>query len=312
LTAVILVAIGIAPLVTRAFEFDRGSFLLSGAVGVRPLATIALIVAIPFAMKARASWLTLLSVVGIALSLYWSMPVLTRPGPVAAPAGTDVSVMSINLLYTSSDLEPVAEALTAETPDILLLLELTNSHMADLEAPLAELYQYNSLAPADDVSGIGLWSKHPIDSSSIAVMANGGWPSIRSEIDLGAHSIRLIGIHPPPPGNTTDRGIQRAELSSVARLPQDMPTIVMGDFNASSEHAVMRDFLASTTLQDAHEIAGPLYSGTWPTNLPGPTLLHIDHILASGDFVVEEATIPSFEWGGDHRPVAARLTIPHS
>ena len=302
----LLVGAGLLPLIVRFFELDRNSFLLSGVVGVRPWAIIPAALAIPFASASKKGCMTLLAMLAVAGNIYWSIPHLTQPGPEVSNQGTDLSVMAANLLLSSDDLEPLIRSVEESPPDLLLLMELTHSHVDQLAPILDDTYRFRIIEPADGVAGIGLWSTYPMAEAAIDTMVAGGWPSVRAEIEVGSRAIQVVGIHPPPPGSAADRRVQSTELAIIGRMPRDIPTIVMGDFNASFEHAVMRDLLAETGMRDVHLEAGPMVPATWPNPLP---LLHIDHILVTHEFAIEEATIPTVQWGGDHRAVAAELAL---
>lgn len=307
--ATVLLIVAAIPLVIRGLELDRGSFLLSGAVGVRGLALIPAVIGLMFAVISKKKLLVLLTLLAVAAHVMWSLPAFDRPGPNMRAEGTEISVMSVNLLLTTTELDGLATGIAAAQPDILVLVELTPTHVAELESTLDVLYPYHDAEPSRDVRGIGIWSKFPIQESTIEPLTSGSWPAVRAFIDLGRDEVQVIGVHPPPPGNARDRQVQDRELDVISRMPRDTPTIVMGDFNASAEHGVFRDFLADSGLRDAHAEAGGLYPATWPTNMFLPPLLHIDHILVNNDVEIRSATIPDFEWGGDHRPVAARLVI---
>ncbi len=307
--ATLLLLVAAAPLLVRAFELDRGSFLLSGLVGVRPIAILPALMAVTFASAARKQFLMFLSLVAFCAHLFWSMPALARPGPVPHAPGTDVSVMSINLLYSTTDLDSLAAELDAAPPDVLVLVELTHTHMDELQEVLERRYRYSHAAPADGVAGIGIWSVHPVNHSSIEPLTGSSWPAVRAFLDVEGDTVQVLGVHPPPPTTPAYSFTQERELGVIERISREIPTVIVGDFNASIEHAVFRDFLTETGMRDVHAEAGGLINGSWPTHLPAPPVLHIDHILISEHFAIEAAFMPDVEWGGDHRPVAAHLVL---
>jgi endonuclease/exonuclease/phosphatase (EEP) superfamily protein YafD len=60
--------------------------------------------------------------------------------------------------------------------------------------------------------------------------------------------------------------------------------------------------------RDAHEVLGRGWSASWPTDLPGPPLVRIDHALVSGSVVVEgivDVEIP----GSDHRGFVVSVAV---
>ena len=83
------------------------------------------------------------------------------------------------------------------------------------------------------------------------------------------------------------------------RLPRDL--ILMGDFNSVPWGRVQRAFRAKTGLDNQ---AG--WSSSWPSYLPWPLRLPIDHILARGHLAVTQFSIGP-ETDADHFPVIAEI-----
>ena len=85
--------------------------------------------------------------------------------------------------------------------------------------------------------------------------------------------------------------------------------VLLGDFNATLDHAPMRDLL-DAGLVDTHAELGRGGARTWPvTGGAVPRLVHLDHVLHGRDLVgvtVEELVVP----GTDHTVVVAELAVP--
>ncbi|GAA3014092.1 hypothetical protein GCM10020229_26670 [Kitasatospora albolonga] len=87
--------------------------------------------------------------------------------------------------------------------------------------------------------------------------------------------------------------------------------MMLGDFNATLDHAPMRELLG-VGLADTHEQLGKGLVPTWPEDyhdLPGlPPVIQIDHVLhgeALRPVAVSEHTLK----GTDHRAVVAELAL---
>jgi endonuclease/exonuclease/phosphatase (EEP) superfamily protein YafD len=83
------------------------------------------------------------------------------------------------------------------------------------------------------------------------------------------------------------------------RQPRDL--ILMGDFNSVPWSRVQRAFRGKTGLDNE---AG--WASSWPTFLPWPLRLPIDHILARGHLAVTKFSAGP-ETDSDHFPVVAEI-----
>jgi endonuclease/exonuclease/phosphatase family metal-dependent hydrolase len=91
------------------------------------------------------------------------------------------------------------------------------------------------------------------------------------------------------------------------------PTLVVGDFNATHDHAPMRKVL-DTGVRDAAEEAGSGWQPTWPTTRYGQDwvvpLLTIDHVLTTRHFdAVRTHTVAIPRT--DHLALVAELRSEH-
>ncbi|MBE2997876.1 endonuclease/exonuclease/phosphatase family protein [Nocardiopsis sp. HNM0947] len=114
--------------------------------------------------------------------------------------------------------------------------------------------------------------------------------------------------HPVPP--VAPSGIERwtYETASLPEADDGGPLrIVAGDFNATLDHAALRDLLASGYVDAAAETGNGL-EPTWPNGRPSPPLT-IDHVLVDGTASVDATSVHDAP-GSDHRAVLATLTLP--
>jgi endonuclease/exonuclease/phosphatase family metal-dependent hydrolase len=117
-------------------------------------------------------------------------------------------------------------------------------------------------------------------------------------------------VHPAAPSGQDRLPAWWADLASEPRPdPNEPPRILIGDFNATLDHAALRR-LISHGYRDAADATGSGLIGTWGPYLnrriPAVTIDHVlvDHRIGVRD--VEVRGIPRT----DHRTVLATLTIP--
>jgi endonuclease/exonuclease/phosphatase (EEP) superfamily protein YafD len=116
-----------------------------------------------------------------------------------------------------------------------------------------------------------------------------------------------VDVHHYPP-ELGQVGRWRAGLESLPPTgPGGSAWILAGDFNATLDHAELRDVL-DRGYRDAADTTGMGLTATWPargSRLPPVTIDHVlaDRRLGIADYAVED--VP----GTDHRAVFARLAI---
>ena len=130
----------------------------------------------------------------------------------------------------------------------------------------------------------------------------GGWSFTMGELSVAA-------VHPTPP---TDADTWYADYAVIARTVADLePDLVVGDFNATADHAPMRA-LADAGYRDVGELANQGWQPTWPTrgvfDLLGMPLAQIDHVLVGNRLAaLDQATVAVP--GSDHRAVVATVGV---
>jgi endonuclease/exonuclease/phosphatase family metal-dependent hydrolase len=119
--------------------------------------------------------------------------------------------------------------------------------------------------------------------------------------------LRLIAYHgfPPLPAEVTtwkrDLGVLRQWCA------QDPPTIVAGDFNATTDHADFRHALGMNCRSVASTVGAGL-EGTWPSDRPALARTQIDHVLFTRQLEPGSFKTYGIE-GSDHRAVIATVVV---
>ncbi|MBD8061923.1 endonuclease/exonuclease/phosphatase family protein [Oceanitalea stevensii] len=230
------------------------------------------------------------------------------------PAAQDgaVTVLTLNTLGGGSSPEQVADAADDAGADVLVLPETS----ADSARAIAEgLTERSGTAFQLFVERTGAW-----DSSSTALLvseelgeyAQAPAPTtahgaVRAEPVDGSGPV-LVGVHPMSPhapGPAMERW--RTDLEAVTEPCRSEPGVVVaGDFNATLDHAPMRDIGSCV---DASAEAGVGGVATWPAHLPRLVGAHIDHVLVDGDVYTVDAAAVLEVGASDHRAVVARISL---
>ena len=299
-------------------------FLPAGADWHRPLVElIALIdlLAVPllailiWTVFARAWPQCLLALIELTLAscqrLRYRLPPADRTSPSSPDHG--LSVMTLNCRFGRADPEEIVHCVQAYGVEVLALQEVEGKLLESLQAAgLDQLLPYltQGTASPDDNGGHNaiLSAKQPVKASPSALdLPAAAVPLV--ELKTSSGPIRVASVHPKSPQRGARQwGSGIAALASLTRPP--VPTIVMGDCNATLQHPTFRAMLAKSGLHDAsvHLKAGSHL--TFPSASALPSLIEIDHILTDGGLLphsMHALRIP----GSDHRALVARLTLPH-
>ena len=195
--------------------------------------------------------------------------------------------------------------------------EMTQEFIEQLrEAGISKVLPYNVIAPAQgsDNGGVnGLWSAAPMEDATGDLIPIEASSVAAASIRFAGQTVRFGAVHPfsPRPGN---QGLWDRGLDAIGQLRRyDHTYVLMGDFNASWDHASFR-YLLGTRFVDSGQQAGEWFHMTYPANvrlfgvIPIPALVEIDHIVHDRGVTVgdlETRTIP----GTDHKALLGTMMV---
>lgn len=231
---------------------------------------------------------------------YWDRPPAPPPGlPV-------LKVASINVLTSNPDFQKVIDAIRAEDPDIVFLMEINEAWKKRLE-PLLGRWPYVLAYPQEDNFGVMFLSKIPWDSARSRLFGEAGVRSIEARFQWKGHAFALFGIHPVPPAREEGTRFRNEQIAAVAEevLKEKGPVIVAGDFNATPWSFSFGDFIGRTGLRDA--ALGFGIQNTW-RNETGFVRIPIDHVCISKGIGIRSFRVGP-DIGSDHYPVFTELVF---
>jgi endonuclease/exonuclease/phosphatase (EEP) superfamily protein YafD len=285
----------LAPLVgTYSTKMDLLSqFLIQAAV-----ATVAALLLFVVLRRWLASAMALMALV-LQLSVL-------QPSAFPARAGDEVErtvdVLFANVWGYNQRLPAMARAIIALDPEIVVLAEIDDRNRS-LLADLAVAYPYR----ADCLSH---WACDSVILSRLPILDDlSGWQGRRriamsaARIETGFGPLVVAGAHldqPLPPKRLREQERQVAGLIEMLDPVED-PLLLVGDFNSAPWGRLLRGLAAGTGL----EIAWGL-EGTWPSILPWPLRIPIDHALTGRGLELVERTVLRLP-GSDHRSLHLRI-----
>lgn len=270
-----------------------------------PYALVALLVLVP-ALRGRrgAGVLLVVALVGLGLHAWWLAPLYTGARPSVSAEAERLTVMTANVESSGATAPDVATAVSDGSVDMLALVEVSSETLASLDAQgLAAQLPYR--VGEDDPRGLVLLSRVPLEPGSTQEDDDGG---LVVNAKVGAKDLRVIVVHPTQPISSLARW--RREHRAIRAQLRQPADLVLGDFNATLDHAPMQDLL-DAGLRDVTELANQGWQPTWPTEgvwyLPRP-VAQLDHVLVGRHLTGLSSRTVTID-GTDHRAVLAEVAL---
>ncbi|MCY1140388.1 endonuclease/exonuclease/phosphatase family protein [Actinoplanes sp. Pm04-4] len=225
--------------------------------------------------------------------------------------GVQLNVMTSNMLFGGADAATIVKLVSERDIDVLAVQEFTTEGKEALAAAgLGAILPYSSLADEPQADGSGLYSRYPITSPG-AQRNGGGFMQAYATVQAPeAGPVIVESAHPLAPYARSALGQWREDLLAEPHADQSqIPRILLGDFNATLDHAPLRE-LISRGYRDAADATGKGLIGTWgPYDGDPIPPVTIDHVLVDQRIGVREVSVHPIP-KSDHRAIIAVLTVP--
>lgn len=266
-----------------------------------PFAVIALLIlALIQAFLKDKFFITNIIFLALAFPIFWQLhnkfeTAQTLDGQV------DIKVISYNVLSSNRNYQQVLALLKKENADVIFLAEVNQAWAMQL-ALFEKQFPCKLVDVRADNFGVAFFSKFPCVVK--APMFDNKIPYVSSIIGTPKGQVSIFGVHTLPPMGTRYMTLRDKQLMQLAGeiLAIKMPTIVVGDLNATLFSKVLRDFIQQSGLQKTSGLYG--YQFTWPAIFP---LIQIDHGFVKN---IKQAAFKVLKGvGSDHRPVKLEVTL---
>ena len=295
---------------------------LPDVIALIPWFAIPAALGLVLALFSRRFVTALVAVACLAAQVWWQHPYLSPsdglpPEATAATAAAraDASdpyarVMTANVYKGRADPQAVVDAVRDQRVEVLALQETTASFVEGLErAGIRAYLPYSHVSSTDGVYGNGLWSAMPLEDAADDDVHSSASAMPGATVDIGGTRVRVVSVHTCSPtlGRWT---LWRTSIEEIGRLRgnADRTYLLMGDFNATTDHAPFRGMMGDR-FRDAAETAGRGFEFTWPADRPGvPRFAGIDHIVVDRGIAVGQVrtmTVP----GSDHDALLATVAV---
>lgn len=239
---------------------------------------------------------------GLVLHCWWFAPLVTGANPPPASGAEPLTVMTANIAQGDGDPFELVRLASDEGVELLVVEEVTLADLADMErAGLSDLLPYHTGEPRSGGHGTMVFSATELGRAERTATWHDGWV-----VSMG--DLVVVATHPQAP---TEPDLWRSDHAALLdAVRRHDPDLVLGDFNATVDHAPMRA-LADAGLRDAVELANGGWQPTWPAGdrwrvlgLAVPPLTQIDHVLVGPRLAAVSAHTADLP-GSDHRAVIA-------
>lgn len=223
---------------------------------------------------------------------------------------TRVRVMMANVLQSNRRVADLMAVVGEAEPDLILLGE-TDAWWLEQLAGLEAAYPYVVACPQDNLYGMALFSRWPLQETRVQYLVEPDKPSIHALIVMpDKRRVRFVGVHPAPPSpSENESSAERdAELVLVGRsVARDTrPVIVAGDLNDVAWSHTTRRFRRLSGLLDPRRGRGMF--ATFHASAPWILRWPMDHLFHSAHFQLGQMRVlPSF--GSDHFPILGEIWL---
>lgn len=303
-----LAAAGVVALVALRWV-GAGTPLLIGLVGVAWLGLlVALVVLAVTAVRSGSRALRVAAAVVTAAYLVTFTNVRGVVGCGPETAEDAITVFLHNVYLFEGDPVRVAGSVAGSGADVVVLMEVSPDFLAEFERQAGlEAYGYRVSEPRYGTNGQILWSRWPLEEVQLRTVA--GTPMLQATLATPAGPVVVHTLHASAPVNREQVVEWETQLAQLAGIDRSQPSIAIGDFNATIDHAQFRRVLEAGWT-DVHTPKGCGPDQTWPAGRGlGLPLMRLDHVLVSDHFQVLSVEIGDPD-GSDHHSVttAVRLT----
>ncbi|MET8907228.1 endonuclease/exonuclease/phosphatase family protein [Micromonospora sp. NPDC004551] len=226
--------------------------------------------------------------------------------------GPVLRLLTANLRKGGADPARLVDLVRTHRVDVLTVQEFTPEIAAELDRlGLATLLPYRTLNPEVGTTGSGLYARHPLSGTGFRRNQGSFFSQAYGTVAVpGTPPLRVESVHPAAPAVVGWVPNWWTDLrAQPPATPEGGLSVLAGDFNATLDHAPLRDLIASGYV-DAADAAGAGLSGTWgPYDGDPIPPVTIDHVLADRRIAVRAVSVHAVP-GSDHRAVLAELRLP--
>ena len=170
-----------------------------------------------------------------------------------------------NVLQTNRDFDRWKHVVSTADPDVIAAAEVDEWWTSRIDGHFKQSHPHSVICPLDNLYGLALWSKLPLEDANVEFLVEDDIPSIHGAIVLrdGTHvDFHCLHPRPPAPAENTSSQPRDAELIQIGRRIGEKrdkhrtPTLVFGDLNDVAWSRTTNLFTKLSHLLDLRRGAG--------------------------------------------------------
>jgi endonuclease/exonuclease/phosphatase (EEP) superfamily protein YafD len=291
----------------RLLGLDSGYPLIQLVAFTPYVAGLCVLVPVGAALVRR--WVAALAALAVSVSLVACVLPRAFGDGGTLPAGPTLRVLTANMRVGGADPAGIVALVRTDHADLLALQEYTpDAEQALARAGLSGLLPYRSSHPLPGVGGSALYSRFPMVDDGVRMNPYEFGQAKGIVTVPGAAPVAVESVHTTAPSSeeVTD-GLPRSLANEPPATVDGQVRVLLGDFNATLDHAVLRRLLG-TGYRDAADVTGDGLRTTWPYDKVFPRIT-LDHVLADRRVGVRRTDVHPLA-DTDHRAVYAELVLP--
>lgn len=293
-----------------------------------PFAVLPTLAVVVLAFLFRRRLLTVVSALCLVVLVGWHIGYFVPRHPLSSTAaqatslasGTTadtqdnaVRVMTVNTLHGQASAAQIVATVREQKVEVLALQEVTPGMLSDLKnAGIYEVlphYVFGDSGKWDNGGTNVLFSVVQMSNQNTNLLPIETSSMPAGDLTLGGKAVRFVSAHPNSP-HKGGQGLWSEGLGTIQSLADyDHSYVIMGDFNATWDHARFRELLGDAFV-DAGEQAGEGFHMSYPANRKIPPMIEIDHIVYAKDSGIRVGNLQNVEIAGtDHMALLATLEV---
>jgi endonuclease/exonuclease/phosphatase (EEP) superfamily protein YafD len=267
--------------------------------------SVALILAVIFAMLRHRRWAVLMLVVTL-INTIPVAPWYFVDADRSVAFDEKIHILFANVNSGNSKTQAMLRQIESENPDLVVLQEITDPWAVAMDG-LRSHYPYRHVISQHDNFGIAVYSRQPLLSVDVLSSPPLDLPSLVIQQAIGDSVVTYFTTHPVPPLGKLGFDARNEQLADIADrvAALDGPVVLIGDLNTAMWGHHYERFVEDSGLTNARDGFGII--PTWPRQIPF-AMIPIDHCLVSDDFVVLDIRSGTGT-GSDHLPLIVTLGL---
>lgn len=216
------------------------------------------------------------------------------------PARPYLKLIVSNVYRGNHDTQPLQHLISAESPDVVGLIEVTPRWMRRLKS-LHARFPYRFEQPDEDVIGLALYSRFPLENARTLSLPGEAWsPVVAATLKAPGGDVEIILAHPVSPVGAEHIARRNGQILALAQYVAAArgPVVMAGDFNLTMWNSGYRPLVEVAGLHNSRQGygVGPTWPSLWKLGVP------IDQVVGTQDVRFRDFRVLG-DVGSDHYPI---------